>query len=69
VLQFEFVDDNGNIEYFDPPHHVFNRKKKKLLVYLVSLAAMFSPLSSNIYFPALDTIATVMRSSENKSIF
>lgn len=27
------------------------------LVFLVSLAATFSPLASNIYFPALDQIA------------
>lgn len=40
------------------PFHVLHKKQKWLLVYLVSLAAMFSPLSSNIYFPAIDTIAT-----------
>lgn len=40
------------------PYHIFHKKQKWLLVYLVSLAAMFSPLSSNIYFPAIDTIAT-----------
>jgi Na+/melibiose symporter-like transporter len=40
------------------PFHILHKKQKWLLVYLVSLAAMFSPLSSNIYFPAIDTIAT-----------
>ncbi|KAH8691476.1 major facilitator superfamily domain-containing protein [Talaromyces proteolyticus] len=40
------------------PHHIYNKKRKWLLVYIVSLAAMFSPLSSNIYFPAIDTIAS-----------
>ena len=65
VLQFQFSETGSGTEYFDPPHHVFDRKKKKRLVYLVSLAAMFSPLSSNIYFPALDTIAKVLPSSES----
>jgi hypothetical protein len=60
VIGFDFVDKFAQLEgSLDPPNHVFNRAKKKRLVYLVSLAAMFSPLSSNIYFPALDTIAQV----------
>lgn len=43
----------------DPPYHVFTRSQKKALVYIISLAGLFSPLSSNIYFPALDSIALV----------
>jgi hypothetical protein len=43
----------------EPPYHVFTLAKKKQLVYIVSLAGLFSPLSSNIYFPALGQIATV----------
>lgn len=43
----------------DPPYHVFTLTQKRRLVYIVSLAALFSPLSSNIYFPALGAIATV----------
>ncbi|KAF2673922.1 MFS general substrate transporter [Microthyrium microscopicum] len=46
--------------FVEPPHHVFSREQKKWLVYMVSLAAMFSPLSSNIYFPALPTIAETL---------
>ena len=62
VLQFSFVDwfENGEAEGFDPPHHTWTRSKKKRLVYLVSLAATFSPLSSNIYFPALNSIAAAL---------
>jgi hypothetical protein len=58
ILQFQFTDED-EAEFFDPPHHIFDRAKKKRLVYLVSLAAVFSPLSSNIYFPALNEIALV----------
>ncbi|KAE8451540.1 hypothetical protein EG329_003613 [Mollisiaceae sp. DMI_Dod_QoI] len=41
----------------DPPYHTFTFAKKKQLVYIVSLAGLFSPLSSNIYFPALGQIS------------
>lgn len=58
MLQFQFANKDES-ELFDPPHHILNRSKKKRLVYLVSLAAVFSPLSSNIYFPALTAIAEV----------
>lgn len=43
-----------------PPYHVFSRSRKLQMVYIVSLAAIFSPLSSNIYFPALGLISKVI---------
>lgn len=58
MLQFQSANEIEP-ELFDPPHHILSRSKKKRLVYLVSLAAVFSPLSSNIYFPALTAIAEV----------
>jgi hypothetical protein len=42
-----------------PPYHVFSRSRKLQMVCIVSLAAIFSPLSSNIYFPALGEISRV----------
>jgi len=36
---------------------VFTRKEKTLFVILASLAALFSPLSANIYYSALNTLA------------
>lgn len=44
------------------PHHVFDRRQKRWMVYIVSFAGLFSPLSSNIYFPALGNIARVSES-------
>lgn len=41
----------------EPPYHILSKKQKWTLVIFVSLAGAFSPLSSNIYFPALDTIS------------
>lgn len=43
----------------EPPYHVFSRGRKRQMVYIVSLAALFSPLSSNIYFPALGDVSQV----------
>jgi hypothetical protein len=43
----------------EPPYHVSSAGKKRMTVYFVSFLAMFSPLCSNIYFPALDVIALV----------
>jgi sugar phosphate permease len=40
------------------PYHIFSRRQKWNLVFLVSLAGSFSPLSSNIYFPAIDSISS-----------
>lgn len=37
--------------------HVFSRRKKKLFVYVASLAAMLSPLSSNVYLSSTVTIS------------
>lgn len=42
-----------------PPYHVFTRSRKLWIVIIVSFAAIFSPLSSNIYFPALTDVANV----------
>lgn len=44
----------------EPPYHIFTLARKKQMVYIVSLAGLFSPLSSNIYFPALGQISRVI---------
>src|SRR5256885_5691376 len=59
------MEEGLHIDYYnekvlpEPPYHVFSHKRKKRIVYIVSLAGLFSPLSSSIYFPALDQIANV----------
>ena len=45
---------------------VFTKAEKRAMVAVGSLAAFFSPLSSSIYFPALDTIATALDVSTSK---
>ncbi|KAF4958543.1 hypothetical protein FSARC_10995 [Fusarium sarcochroum] len=39
------------------PYSIFDKRQKSLIVLIVSVAATFSGFASNIYFPALPTIA------------
>ncbi|KAJ2958119.1 hypothetical protein NQZ79_g6227 [Umbelopsis isabellina] len=41
----------------EPPYSIFDRRQKWFIVMMVSTAATFSGFASNIYFPALPTIA------------
>ncbi|KAJ5587857.1 uncharacterized protein N7459_003622 [Penicillium hispanicum] len=45
---------------------VFTVNQKRAIVVVGSLASFFSPLSSSIYFPALDTIANALHVSTSK---
>ncbi|KAK1997853.1 major facilitator superfamily transporter [Colletotrichum falcatum] len=47
----------------EPVYHVFPRKKKWFVIILIGAAGLFSGLSSNIYFPALDTISEDLKVS------
>jgi hypothetical protein len=40
-------------------YHIFNRRQKWLVILIIGGAGLFSGLSSNIYFPALQAIANV----------
>lgn len=44
------------------PYSVFHRNKKLLIVAICCLTGIVSPLSANIYFPALDVIQKVQQS-------
>jgi uncharacterized membrane protein (DUF2068 family) len=50
---------NTSLEDFS----VFTTNEKRAIVLMGSLAGFFSPLSSSIYFPALDTIASSLKVS------
>ena len=45
---------------------VFTVNQKRAMVATGSMASFFSPLSSSIYFPAMDTIATALNVSTSK---
>lgn len=46
-----------------PIYSHFDNSAKRWIVFLVALAGFFSPLSANIYFPALNYIGTELRVS------
>ena len=49
-----------------PKWAVFGRREKKGIVMIASLGAFFSPLTTNIYFPALNEIAKDLNVSINE---
>ena len=44
-----------------PPFSVFSKRQKQYIVFLTAWAGLFSPLSANIYFPALNTLAADLK--------
>lgn len=42
------------------PHSIFSARKKMFVVLAASLGAMFSPFTTNIYFPLIDVIARAL---------
>ena len=49
--------DKSNPTAAGPPWSIFTIQQKRFIVFMVALATFFSPLSANIYFPALNTVA------------
>lgn len=41
----------------DTPYSVFSTKEKKIIIFSASIGTLISPLTTNIYFPALNTLA------------
>ena len=40
-----------------PPYSIFNKHQKRFIVFMAAFACLFSALSANMYFPALNTLA------------
>lgn len=55
----DWASDREIIIHTEEIYHVFTRTQKWGVVVLIGIAGLFSGLSSNIYFPALDAIAQV----------
>jgi len=47
-------------------HSIFSPNNKKFIILTASTAAFFSPLSSNIYLPALNLLARDLHVSDSK---
>ena len=46
-----------------PPYSVFTTRQKQYIIVMTAWGSFFSPLSSNIYFPALNTLAKDLKVS------
>lgn len=49
-------------------YHIFTRRQKWNLIFVIGAAGLFSGLSSNIYFPAEDQIAQVGQSQQRREV-
>jgi hypothetical protein len=59
-VSVELVEGENKVSVASEPlYHVFSNKRKWAVVIMIGVAGLFSGLSSNIYFPALDVIAKV----------
>jgi hypothetical protein len=47
----------------EPPFSIYSSREKKFIVLMASLAALLSPLSANIYYPALNILADELGAS------
>lgn len=45
------------------PYSVFSNRTKWLIVILAAMASVFTPLGSNVYFPAIPTLASAFHVS------
>lgn len=50
----------------EPPFSIFTSSERRFIVVIASLAALFSPLSANIYYPALNTLSEELHESVTK---
>ncbi|CEP12498.1 hypothetical protein [Parasitella parasitica] len=60
ILKSNHVED-----IVQEPYSIFSSQKKAVIVGIVSFSAFFSPLSSNIYYPALEVIQKEMNTTIN----
>lgn len=50
----------------EPPFSILSPGEKRFVIVIASLAALFSPLSANIYYPALNTLSEDLHESLSK---
>lgn len=60
--------ENASQERLPPesPFSIFTPSEKRFIIIIASLAALFSPLSANIYYPALNTLSEDLHESLSK---
>lgn len=48
----------------EAPYTAFTTRQKRVIIFMASLGAFFSPLAGNIYYPALNTLASDLHVSK-----
>ncbi|KAG1813270.1 major facilitator superfamily domain-containing protein [Suillus subaureus] len=56
-------EQKGGGQATEKPYSIYTRREKWFIVMVASLAALFSPLTANVYFPAIPTIASAFHTS------
>jgi MFS family permease len=51
------VQNLAHVSSVGPVHSVFTKNQKRFIVFMASFGGFFSPISANIYFPALNALA------------
>ncbi|MCJ1375993.1 hypothetical protein MMC20_007231 [Loxospora ochrophaea] len=62
ALEHGFMQDEEDQDS-DIPYSVFTKNQNRCLVAIVAFASMFSPLSSFVYYPAIQSLARDLHSS------
>ncbi|CAG8956905.1 hypothetical protein HYFRA_00012360 [Hymenoscyphus fraxineus] len=57
IRNFEEKKQREQPKFEEEPYHIATRKEKWVIIITISVAGLFSGLSSNTYFPLLDAIA------------
>lgn len=65
LTQAELAEEQTRVSSTEV-YSIFSRRRKKFIVLTASTAAFFSPLSSNIYLPALNTLARDLSVSDSQ---
>ena len=61
----EEAAESSAMDVSEEIYTIFGKKQKRFIITMASLGAFFSPISGNIYYPALNSLATSVHVSES----
>ncbi|KAJ4486629.1 major facilitator superfamily domain-containing protein [Lentinula edodes] len=63
IAQGPLTDEKTNDQRVKEPYSIYTRNEKWFLVLLIAISGLFSPLTANVYFPAIPAIAGAFHKS------
>ncbi|KAF8829999.1 hypothetical protein HHX47_DHR2000014 [Lentinula edodes] len=63
IAQEPLTDEKTNDQRVKEPYSIYTRNEKWFLVLLIAISGLFSPLTANVYFPAIPAIAGAFHKS------